>query len=301
MVNTAVEKRVGDFTDPRIEKAMSLIEAERARKNDFGAGSEGITTEAVLGNFEDSMKLLCASLQNQDPTNPMDIKDISQQFSIVAQTQASVEMKQILQKMANSNEVSKMLDAAKQLDSLVKIKGDTFTYSPNEQVELGFYAPPETAKASYIITDINNRVVRIVNGEVDESPDGYHGFVWDGKDNDGNAVTPGKYKFRVSLVDKNEDILRDQKGEPLIAKTTVFGRVHGSDLKGGKPRFAIAGQHYNMDGLISVQSSEYYKEKLGLVQEMMAEKEGMKSALKELDKENVGNNQDWIGEEDLHL
>ena len=263
-VAAAVERRFNDIADPRMAKAMSEIDAQKANSNEYGAGPGGITSESVLGNFQDSLKILCATLKNQDPTNPMDTKDISQQFSIVAQTQASVEVKEILQKMANSTEVSKMLDAAKQLDSLVKIKGDTFNYSPSEQVELGFYAPPETAKASYIITDNQDHVVRIIDGDLDESPDGYHGFVWDGKDSEGKAVTPGKYKFRVSLIDPSGDILRDETGQPLIAKTTVFGRVHGSDLKGGQPRFSIAGNHYNMDGLISIQSASHHQERLDM-------------------------------------
>lgn len=264
-----IDRKMNEHLDPRMVKALSEIEAQKAQDNEYGAMAQGITSKAVLGNFQDALKILCATLKNQDPTNPMDTKDISQQFSIVAQTQASVEMKEILQQMANSNEVSKMLEAAKQLDSLVKIKGDTFNYSPHEQVELGFYAPPETVKASYIITDARDQVVRIIDGDVGKSADGYHGLVWDGKDRDGQDVTPGKYKFRVSLVGADGEILRDQAGQPQIAKTTIFGRIHGSDLKAGKPRFSIAGNHYSMDGLISIQSAAYHQEKMGLAWEAL--------------------------------
>tara|TARA_A100000171_G_C2130691_1_gene146505 strand:+ start:640 stop:1551 length:912 start_codon:yes stop_codon:yes gene_type:complete len=298
----AVDRRLSDIVDPRYEKAMSEINAQKAYDNDFGAAPEGISSESVLGNFEDSLRLLCATLKNQDPTNPMDVKDMSQQFSIVAQTQGIVEVKEILQKMSASSEVSKMLQAAQNLDNLVKIKGDEFMYSPHEQVELGFYAPPETEKASYIITDSKDHVVRIIEGEVETTGDGFHGLVWDGRDNEGQAVRPGKYKFRVSLVGADGDILRDTKGEPLAATTTVMGRVSGSDLKGGKPRYAIAGQHYDMTDLISVQSAQIYQEKLGLSGELLRktadDREGQAGSLAQALEDQARRS---IGEEDLHL
>lgn len=266
----AIERRF-DVEDPREKKAMSLIKESQQAGADFGAEVSGMTVEKVLGNFQDSMKVLCASLQNQDPTNPMDMNQMSQQFATLAQTRAVIDVRDLLQKMAGSSDMSKMMDAAKQLDSLAKIKGDTFTYSPHEQVELGFYAPADAVKASYIITDEHNQVVSLFDGDLDHSPDGYHGIVWDGKDNSDNQVKPGKYKFRVSLLDKKGEILRDQGGQPLIAKTTIMGRVHGSDMKGGKPRFLIAGEHYDLDGLVSIQSANYLKEKLSLAQKLAQE------------------------------
>lgn len=257
-------KTTGD-QDPKVLKAMSELEAERAYNNDFGSGpKKGLTSKEVFGNFQDSLKLVCATLKNQDPTNPMDTKDLSQQFAIIAQTQGVVEIKEILQKMSDSSAMSTMLSASHQLDSLVKIKGREFGYSPLEQVELGFYAPKETARASYIIRDHEDRVVRVVNVEIDPTEDGYHGYVWDGKDESGALLKPGKYKFEVTLLDHKDEILRDEKDQPLRALTTIFGRVHGSDLKGGKARLGIAGHFYNMEGLVSSESLSIFKEKQGM-------------------------------------
>jgi hypothetical protein len=173
------------------------------------------------------------------------------------------DIKKLLSHMSGNMDRSQSIQAASQLDNLVKVRTNTFNYNPLEPCELGFTAPGEAKSASVIITDSKNKIVRTIEGDLSFNENGYHGVSWDGKDFNGENVVPGTYKFQVvakdGLVENGGgSVLRDEMERPISLETSVLGRVLGANLQ--KNTLQVSGHYYPMDEIISIQSAKAFED-----------------------------------------
>lgn len=243
--------------------AAKQLQKERAQKTNSSASEAGFSSTMIMGKFEEGVKLMVATIKNQNPDNPMEAKDIAQQFSMFAQLMGMADIKKLLSHMSGNMDRSQSIQAASQLDNLVKVRTNTFNYNPLEPCELGFTAPGEAKSASVIITDSKNKVVRTIEGDLSFNEDGYHGISWDGKDFNGEKVVPGTYKFQVvakdGLVENGGgSVLRDEMERPISLETSVLGRVLGANLQ--KNTLQVSGHYYPMDEIISIQSAKAFED-----------------------------------------
>lgn len=243
--------------------AAKQLQKERAQQTNGAASEAGFSSTMIMGKFEEGVRLMVATIKNQNPDNPMEAKDIAQQFSMFAQLMGMADIKKLLSHMSGNMDRSQSIQAASQLDNLVKVRTNTFNYNPLEPCELGFTAPGEAKSASVIITDSKNKVVRTIEGDLSFNEDGYHGVSWDGKDFNGESVTPGTYKFQVVAKDGllengGGNILRDEMERPITLETSVLGRVLGANLQ--KNTLQVSGHYYPMDAIISIQSGKAFED-----------------------------------------
>lgn len=243
--------------------AAKQLQKERAQQTNAGANEAGFASQMIVDKFSECMKLMVATIKNQNPDNPMEAKDITQQFSMFAQLMGMADIKKILFSMSGNMDRGQSIQAASQLDNLVKVRTNTFNYNPLEPCELGFTAPGEAKSASVIITDSKNKVVRTIEGDLSINEDGYHGVSWDGKDFNGENVVPGTYKFQVVAKDGllengGGNILRDEMERPIVLETSILGRVLGANLQ--KNTLQVSGHYYPMDEIISIQSGKAFEE-----------------------------------------
>ncbi len=192
----------------------------------------GISTESTkkanndVGQ-EDFLKLMIAQLQNQDPFNPMDNGEFLTQIATfttatgINQLQASFSRFQ--QDMANSQ----ALYAASLVGREVKVES-TMGYLPADGEMTTIIGVPE---------NINNLTIRVYSSagelvyqqELGEQEAGEREFRWDGIDQNGRELPPGRY-----YVSAQTEIL----GEMYSLPTYAFAKVQSVTLgKGGEPPF----------------------------------------------------------------
>ncbi|MBS0274723.1 MAG: flagellar hook assembly protein FlgD [Proteobacteria bacterium] len=164
------------------------------------AGSQSSSNKSALtdlsGNFDTFLTLLTTQLQNQDPMNPMN----SDQF-----TQELVQFSGVEQQI-NTNDNLKTLISLQQgsaSNNAINYLGKNITITDGSgQLTNGAahwsYALGGTAAATAItVTDANGKVVYTGQGS---TAAGQHDFDWDGKDNSGNQLNDGSYKLAVSAL-----------------------------------------------------------------------------------------------------
>ena len=163
---------------------------------------------------DDFLKLFMTQLQYQDPTAPMETKDMLAQTSQLTQLQTNQDLKNSLNRLISQMEASTQYSAVTMIGKLADTGNNGFaiTDSANLQQDIPFdlYFNDDYLSAELRITDRNGNVVRSINLDGDKK--GLKSFTWDGKDDNGNPVADGEYY-----------VTADYKTKFYEDKTTMLG------------------------------------------------------------------------------
>lgn len=165
--------------------------------------------------FDQFLLLLTTQLQNQDPLNPMDTAQFTQQLIGFANVEQQIRTNENLERLNALQSYSQLTAAVGLIGRWVEADGDQLTLSDGQG--RGVYTLASEAESAEIrITDANGRLVRTVTVP---STAGRHEFVWNGLDDAGQPMEEGVYTFSVRAV--------DEEGTGVLAYTTTVGRVDG--------------------------------------------------------------------------
>lgn len=185
------------------------------------------------------LTLLTAQLKNQDPLNPMDNAEMTSQLAQISTVNGIEKLNSTLQKLMASSTDSQAMQAAAMLDHLVLVEGSSMALTEGNQAYGGVELPQGVDSATLTITNANGLVVRTVDlGALDA---GIHDFAWDGKNDAGELVAAGNYKFSISA---------EQGGKTVTATPLQLGAVSGvlRDASGVKLELGELG-NYSLDDI----------------------------------------------------
>ncbi|WP_109807052.1 flagellar hook assembly protein FlgD [Sphingosinithalassobacter portus] len=149
-------------------------------------------------DFDMFLKLLTIQMQNQDPLDPMDTSEYTQQLVQYSQVEQSIQqtqtLQQILTAMGSSDlvQASSLLGREVEFDSASSALGDApaaWSWSSERNV----------ASLTATVKDANGRVV--ATRELDPASSGR--FEWDGIKSNGSAAAPGNYTLELAGADAN--------------------------------------------------------------------------------------------------
>jgi flagellar basal-body rod modification protein FlgD len=178
---------------------------------------------ALNKDFTQFLSLLTTQLQNQDPLNPMD----SNQF-----TQQLVAMSGVEQQINTNSKLDDLLALQLNTASTVGLGyvGMDVTYTSAEMnhdagasdtIHYTLASDATTLKVN--IYDETGTLVRSMDGG--KSSAAANQVVWDGKDQDGNALPAGTYGIEVAASDAD--------GKTITSSTAVKGNVKGIETQDG--------------------------------------------------------------------
>jgi flagellar basal-body rod modification protein FlgD len=155
---------------------------------------------------DDFMKLFLTELQYQDPTAPMETKDMLEQTSQLTQLQTNDELKKSLNQLTAQLNSSTQFNSIAMIGKLANTGQDGFNVSDaknlTSDIPFDLYFDNDFVSATVKIKNANGEVVRIFN--LDEGDKGIKSFTWDGKDDNGNPVPDGVYAVTADF--KNKDL-----------------------------------------------------------------------------------------------
>jgi flagellar basal-body rod modification protein FlgD len=185
------------------------------------ATAQSVASEArskLSENFDTFLSLLTAQLSNQDPLNPVD----SAQF-----TQQLVQYSQVEQQIATNDKLSTLLSQSQSAGtaSAVSFIGKTAVFS-SDVARLADGA----AKWTYDVTgatgdarlSVRDATGREVYSESVPVGSGAKTFEWNGRDANGRNLPAGPYRLVVTAT--------DAQGEAIVAKTSVEESITGIDF-----------------------------------------------------------------------
>jgi flagellar basal-body rod modification protein FlgD len=186
-------------------------------------------------------------LRFQDPLNPVKGTEFAAQLAQFSSVeQLSNINTNILQSIdANylmSQSISNAL-AATFVGKDVRAATDTFKFNgDDDSLSLGYTLPAAADSVTVKIYDESGNLVKTL--AVTGKSKGDNTFTWDGTNEEGRSVGPGKYKFSVEA--------KDTTGGSISATSFVVGKVSGVRFKPEGTVFVIDGMEVKLSDILEI-------------------------------------------------
>lgn len=206
------------------------------------AAAQSAASKQLAGNFDTFLTLLTTQLQNQDPMNPMDSSEFTQQLVQFSQVEQQIASNDNLEKLIAQGQTQTAAYAVSYLGKAVGITDGTSGLS-NDKASWGYTVEAPSAHTQLTITDANGKVVYTAPGE---KTMGAHLFTWDGKASNGTELPDGTYKLTVTA--KTAD------GETINTQVMSKGVVSEVDMSGSEPLLIIGPMQVPLSKVTTVQN-----------------------------------------------
>lgn len=191
------------------------------------SGAAAEDSKKLADDFDDFLILLTTQLQNQDPLDPMDSGEFTQQLVSFTGVEQQIQANQNLELLANLSRLQNLASSASYLgtDALtIRGLGDHDGTGIKWQYQ-------NTAVTDQLTLEVRNSAGDLVYSENGETGLGFHEFNWDGLDEAGNVVEGGNYELQI--VAENSD------GDELSPGIFVQETITAVDTSGFEPVFTV--------------------------------------------------------------
>jgi Flagellar hook capping protein len=209
------------------------------------SSSSALTSNSAMGK-DDFMKLMIAQLQNQDPLNPADGTEFAAQL---AQFSSLEQLQNLNTSMTNSVNANYTLAqsinntmSATLIGNEVKVSGNSFGYTGQESINLGYNIPKTAASVTIKIYDSSGKLVNTIKASDVDAGD--QKVAWDFKNSIGNTVAQGKYTYTVDATSNS--------GDTLTTTKFVYGTITGVRYTEDGTKLLVDGTEYALADILEV-------------------------------------------------
>src|SRR5262249_59722476 len=126
----------------------------------------------IAGNFNSFLTLLTTQLQNQNPLDPLDTNQFTQQLVQFASVEQQINMNTQLQTLVSLQQTAQNSQALGFVGKTVTVNGSTAPLT-NGQAQWTFN-PPSPATATFTVTDSTGQTVLTKTGTVQPGPHSFN-------------------------------------------------------------------------------------------------------------------------------
>jgi flagellar basal-body rod modification protein FlgD len=188
----------------------------------------------IADNFTTFLTLLTTQLQNQNPLDPLDTNQFTQQLVMFAQVEQQMKSNDQLSTLIEINQSAQATSALAYVGATVVVDDSTAQLTNGSAT--WNLAVPSPSTATVTITDSTGQTAYTGNFTVNP---GNVSFTWDGKGNNGQVWPDGNYTMTVTAVDASN--------QPVAVSTSVQGTVNSVDMTQNPPVLSINGKNYTVD------------------------------------------------------
>jgi flagellar basal-body rod modification protein FlgD len=189
-------------------------------------GTPATAGTRLSNNFDTFLQLLTTQLKNQDPTQPMDANQFTQQL---------VQYSQVEQQIATNSKLDNMIAAftGNQTTTSLGYLGKTVTYdastvSPTAKGATWTFTPTQSGEFTVRIRDSNGVVVQ--EKKISLTGNQSSEYQWDGKRSDGKTM--GSQPYTMELYSGSGSATTQ-------VPVTHKGQVTAVDMSTGTPRVTV--------------------------------------------------------------
>jgi len=190
-------------------------------------------TTGIADNFQTFLTLLTTQLQNQNPLDPLDTNQFTQQLVQFAGVEQQLKSNDQLKSLIEIEKSAQATQALVYVGNTVAVDGSKAQF--DKSATWNFQAEKDTS-ATITITNSTGQTAFTGSYTLKQ---GNSSFVWDGKGNDGVQWPAGTYTLTATG--------KDSSGNNVAISTEVQGIVDSVDLTASPPLLSIGGQNYTTD------------------------------------------------------
>ena len=191
------------------------------------SGSSNLSRQTIAQNFDTFLNILTTQLRNQNPLDPLDTNQFTQQLVQFTGVEQQLKTNDFLQALLLNTQSTARSDAVSYIGKEVSASGKTA-----ELKDGGAYwtynAASNVANATVTIKNAAGSVVYVEQGSLNG---GSGAFLWDGKGSDGNFQPDGVYTIEI----KGTNVA----GNTVAISTSSVGVVTAIDFSGPEPILTV--------------------------------------------------------------
>ena len=206
-----------------------------------GSSSLNSATGGTLaGNFQTFLTLLTTQLQNQNPLDPLDTNQFTQQLVQFASVEQQLKTNSQLTSLVSLQQTAQSTQALGFVGKTAVVDGSTAALT-NASATWNLSVP---TNSNVNISITNSTGQTVFTGDYSVAAGNNLPFTWDGKGNDGAQWPDGSYKLTATAA--------DSVGNPVAVSTQIQGVVDSVDLTQSPPLLSINGQNYTVSQIKSI-------------------------------------------------
>ncbi len=196
--------------------------------------SNTVDNATIANNFTTFLQLLTTQLQNQNPLDPLDTNQFTQQLVQFAQVEQQMKSNDQLSTLISLEASAQSATALGLVGATVVVDGSTTKLANGSATWNLNVSKPATATVT--IKDASGQ--NAYTGTLNINPGGQP-FTWNGQGNDGTQWPDGSYTITIAAVDANK--------QPVGVSTEIQATVDSIDLTQNPTLLSINGQDYTID------------------------------------------------------
>jgi flagellar basal-body rod modification protein FlgD len=173
-------------------------------------------------------------LQNQNPLDPLDTNQFTQQLVQFAGVEQQLRTNDQLSNLVSMQQTTQATQALDFVGKNAVVDGSTATMTNNAATwQLGI-----PTAATLTVNIANSTGQNVFSGSYGVNGGDNQVFSWNGLGNDGTQWPDGKYTLTATAADAS--------GNPVAVSTQIQGQVNSVDLTQSPPLLSIGGQTYTI-------------------------------------------------------
>jgi flagellar basal-body rod modification protein FlgD len=199
-------------------------------------------SQQLAGNFDEFLQLLTTQLQNQNPLDPLDTNQFTQQLVEFAGVEQQINMNTNLQTLISMQQTSEATSALQLVGSTVTVGGQTATLS-NATGSSAIWNLTAASPATANLTITNSSGQTAFTGTMALNA-GSQSFSWNGMGSNGQTWPDGTYNLTVTATGAN--------GQTVNVSSQVQGVVSAVNTNVNPPTLTIGGQTVQISQVTSI-------------------------------------------------
>ena len=198
------------------------------------ASTAGIDKNTIAGNFQTFLTLLTTQLKNQNPLDPLDTNQFTQQLVQFAQVEQQLKQNDQLATLISIEKSAQGTTALAFVGSTVAVDGTTAALTRGQAT--WSFNVPKPVSATITIQSANGQTA--YSGTFTMNA-GTQSFTWDGRDGKGAQWPDGNYTILITG--------KDASGQTVAIPSEIEGVVDSVDLSKNPPLLSIGDQTFPLD------------------------------------------------------
>src|SRR5205809_484271 len=175
----------------------TVVSAAATSSSSSTSTKASTATTGIADNFQTFLTLLTTQLKNQNPLDPLDTNQFTQQLVQFAGVEQQLKSNDQLKSLIDIEKSAQATQALIYVGNTVAVDGSTTQFDGSATWNL---KAPKGTNATVTITNSTGQTV--YSGKFTLT-DSNSSFVWDGKGNDGTQYPAGDYKLTATGTDSS--------------------------------------------------------------------------------------------------
>jgi flagellar basal-body rod modification protein FlgD len=212
-----------------------IVSAPAAPNTSGKPTTASTATTGIADNFQTFLTLLTTQLKNQNPLDPLDTNQFTQQLVQFAGVEQQLKSNDQLASLVKLQTTAQSTQALGFVGATAVVDGSTASLKSSKAT----WALGVTKPSTVSVTISNSTGQAVFSGDYTLNAGQNKTFAWDGKGTDGTQWPDGNYTISATA--------KDASGQTTAVSTEIQGVVDSADLSQSPPLLSIGGQTFTVD------------------------------------------------------